>query len=108
MKVVLCFKQLQLGELSFQNGLYEYNSNLNGENEFKNYLNSANYGLFSSNGKKSAMLFEPFAKIVKDIKQRPDLMKFCSLDENSSDYEILCEYAKTNQFDAGFHLKLKK
>ena len=36
MKVVLCFKQLQLGELSFQNGLYEYNSNLNGENEFKN------------------------------------------------------------------------
>ena len=104
MKVVLCFKQLQLGELSYQNGLYEYNSNLSGENEFKNYLNSVNYTLFSSVGKKSAKLFEPFAQIVKNIRQRPDLMAACLIDENSSDFEVLCEYAKTNQFDAGFHL----
>lgn len=107
MKVILCFKQLQLGELGYQNGLYEYNSNVSDEKEFKNYLNSANYALFSSVGRKSAKLFEPFDKIVKDIRQRPDLMEFCSLDKYASDFEVLCEYAKTNQFNQGYHLIYK-
>ena len=107
MKVILCFKQLQLGELGYQNGLYEYNSNVSDEKEFKNYLNSANYALFSSVGRKSAKLFEPFDKIVKDIRQRPDLLGLCSLTSNSSDFEVLCEYAKTNQFNQGYHLIYK-
>lgn len=107
MKVVLCFKQLQLGELSYENGLYGYNSNLNGENEFRNYLNSTNYDLFSSSDKKSATLFEPFATIAKDIKQRPDLLRICSQNEDASDFEVLCGYAKTNQFSQGYHLIYK-
>ena len=37
MKVILCFKQLQLGELSYQNGVYQYNSNVNDEKKFENY-----------------------------------------------------------------------
>lgn len=107
MKVILCFKELQLGELGFQNGLYEYNSYLLGENEFKNYLSSANYDLFSSISKKSATLFEPFATIAKDIRQRPDLLRLCALKKDSSDFEVLCEYAKTKQFSQGFHLICK-
>ena len=78
MKVILCFKQLQLGELSYQNGVYQYNSNVNDEKKFENYLNFANYKLFASRGRTSRTLEEPFATIVKDIRQRPDLLGLCS------------------------------
>lgn len=107
MKVILCFKQLQLGELSYQNGVYQYNSNVNDEKKFENYLNFANYKLFASRGRTSRTLEEPFVTIVKDIKQRPDLLELCLLTSNSSDFEILCEYAKTNQFNQGYHLIYK-
>lgn len=107
MKVILCFKQLQLGELSYQNGVYQYNSNVNDEKKFENYLNFANYKLFASRGRTSRTLEEPFATIVKDIRLRPDLLELCSLTSNSSDFEILCEYAKTNQFNQGYHLIYK-
>ena len=78
MKVILCFKQLQLGEMSYQNGVYQYNSNVNDEKKFENYLNFANYKLFASRGRTSRTLEEPFATIVKDIRQRPDLLGLCS------------------------------
>lgn len=107
MKVILCFKQLQLGELSYQNGVYQYNSNVNDEKKFENYLNFANYKLFASRGRTSRTLEEPFATIVKDIRLRPDLLGLCLLTSNSSDFEVLCEYAKTNQFNQGYHLIYK-
>ena len=107
MKVILCFKQLQLGELSYQNGVYQYNSNVNDEKKFENYLNFANYKLFASRGRSSRTLEEPFATIVKDIWQIPGLLGLCSLTSNSSDFEVLCEYAKTNQFNQGYHLIYK-
>lgn len=107
MRIILCFNELQLGVLTFENNIYRYTSNQSEETLFKEYANSKFYKLFSSVDREGKTLFEPFATIVKDIRQRPDLLELCSLASNSSDFEVLCEYAKTNQFDQGYHLIYK-
>ena len=107
MRIILCFNELQLGVLTFENNIYRYTSNQSEETLFKEYANSKFYKLFSSVDREGKTLFEPFAKMVKDIKQRPDLLSSCSLNKNSPDFEVLCKYAKNKQFLQGYHLIYK-
>lgn len=87
-------------------GVYTYNSNKAGEQEFLQFLTSKSYDLYNSNGRTSKTLFQPFAEIVENIKQRKDLLELLGV-QNKGDYEILCAYAKQKQNEFGYHLKIK-
>lgn len=108
MKIILCYKNIELGTLWYEFGVYTYNSNKAGEREFGQFLTSKSYDLYNSNGRTSKTLFQPFFEIVENIKQRKDILELLGVQQNKGDYEILCAYAKQNQDKFGYNLKVVK
>lgn len=104
MKLILCFKDIKLGSLTYDEGAYHYHSFEEGEAQFLSYLSSKAYKLFGSNDFESQKLFEPFAKMVKSIRERKDLMQKCFANQNTNDFQLLCAFAQLKQDTFGYNL----
>lgn len=107
MTIQLLFQSLLLGELTFVDGEYVYNSNVEGENKFKSFASALIYNLTESKDKRQKTLFPFFEYQFGNIKKRSDILSKIGCDENSSDFCILFEYGKLSQLEHGFHLLSK-
>lgn len=105
-KLGLCFKDIELGTLSYDLGVYKYVSNKEGEERFRAFLNSRAYKLFDSKNLLSQELFEPFLTFANNIKARKDLSQMC-VSKGCDDFDILCAYAQFDQEKSGYHLIVK-
>lgn len=84
MKVDVFFKDYHLGALTFEDGNYVYNSNLNGEKQFKeNAVSALFYGLFDSKNLK--------------LKELPNFLEDYLVMQNN---EFICNQAKINVNDS--------
>lgn len=104
MKIALYFKDIRLGELTFLNGEFVYNSNLEGESRAKVFPSMLLYGLENSVNKKSQTLFKVFDDIKNNIKERYDILKDIDYSIQDNDFIVLAKYGKKKQSDYGFHL----
>lgn len=107
MKLVLCFKDIRLGVLTFDGEKFCYNSIDEGEKQFSQFLTSKAYKLFGSKELEQNQLFEPFSSIVKNLRERSDLIKKCGADKNDCDFELLCAYAHLKQDRFGYNLLIE-
>ena len=104
MKVVLYFKSFRLGELTYSNDEYVYNSNLEGENAAKSFPSMLLYELENSVNLKSRRLFEVFKVIRDNISVRKDILTDIGYVEGDDDFTLLAKYGKVKQNDFKFHL----
>lgn len=107
-KISLYYKKIKLGELSFSNGVYFYNS-LKGESFANdNYIGLVNYNLYNSNNLKSQVLFEFFKfQFLDKILKSEELLKMLNKNKNDEDFQILLAYAKIKQDNIGYNLKVE-
>lgn len=104
MKVVLYFKSFRLGYLTYEDGQYVYNSNIEGENAAKSFPSMLLYGLEGSNNVKSEKLFEVFKTIKDNVALRKDILRAIGFEEGDNDFTVLAKYGKVKQNDFRFHL----
>lgn len=104
MKISLYFKNYKLGELTFENSKYIYNSNTDGENECKNYPSLQYYKLENSNNKSSDKLYPVFEELKAQILKRPDILTEIGYNQNDNDYTLLYKYGKIKQNDFKYHI----
>ena len=104
MKVVLYFKQFRLGELTYVNGEYVYNSCLEGEKQAKVFPSMLLYGLENSKDLKSDKLFEVFKVTRDNISVRQDILTDIGYVEGDDDFTMLAKYGKVKQNDFKFHI----
>lgn len=97
MEIRLYFKELLLGVLTMTCGEYVYNSNIDGERDFKKYATSFLYGLHLSNYLKSKVLFDEFSEIVKNVRARADIMNEAHILQDDSDFVVLQKYGTLPQ-----------
>lgn len=107
MKLILCFKGIKLGSLTFDEGGYHYWSFEEGETQFLQFISSKAYKLFGSNNLTSCELFEPFSKMVKNIRERKDLMQKCFADQKTHDFQLLCSFARLKQDKFDYNLLIE-
>lgn len=106
-KIQLFYKEFLLGELEFLNGKYIYNSSEFETLALEKYKGIINYNLKNSKNLESEILFEffdyYFASRIKNINKLCEKIGVLS---NDNDFTILLKYAKLNQDNIGFHIKI--
>lgn len=108
MNLILLYRTFTLGTLQHKNGKYIYSSNVKQEKEALNScLIIPNYTLFNSNNLMLDTLPRVFADFVEDIKQRPDILTQAKINSADNDFVLLSKYAKLNQDDSEYNLKIK-
>ena len=108
MKIVLHFRQITLGDLKYDNGMYIYNSYEQGEREFASYLSYGLYGLQGSVNKASKELFSVFFDMIKNIRQRRDILNSAHIEDNDHDYVALLKYGRLAQCQDKFWIEVKE
>lgn len=104
MKVCLYFKNYKLGELTYDNGLYIYNSNTEGEIAASIFPSMTLYGLENSNNKVSSSLFPIFQNIVDEVSQRKDILTLINFQSNDNPFTLLTKYGKVLQNNKRFYV----
>jgi len=97
MKIILHFKEITLGELTLEDDMFVYNSNSEGEKEFKKYVTSSLYSLNNSDNLRSKDLFYEFSEIVKNVRARADILSVANIEQNDSDFAVLEKYGALPQ-----------
>lgn len=103
----LCYREFELGTLSYdeENQEYIYNSNLEGEKNAKaKYLGMEFYSLSNSKDKRQKDIFTNFLIFIPAL-TRADIVKDAKIEQTDSTYEKLLKFAKLDMFDEDFHLK---
>lgn len=104
MKIALYFKTFKLGELTFENNKYIYNSDLTGEAECKKYPSLQYYKLENSKNRSSDKLYPVFDDFKTQILKRPDILTEIGYTKNDNDYSLLYKYGKIKQNDFKYHI----
>ena len=104
MKIALYFKTFKLGELTFENNKYIYNSDLNGEVECKKYPSLQYYQLEDSSNRSNDKLYPIFEEIKSQILKRPDILTIIGYNKTDNDYILLYKYGKIKQNDFKYHI----
>lgn len=106
-KIQLFYKEFLLGELEFLNGKYVYNSSNFETQALEKYKGIINYNLKNSKNLESETPFEFFDYyFVSRIKKISKLCEKIGVLSNDNDFTILLKYAKINQDNIGYHIKI--
>lgn len=107
--IVFCFKEFDLGILSFDKEANEfvYDSLLENEKEAEKKYGLDFYSLKESMRKRSKTLFKQFNEFV-DCLTRPDIIRLAKINNDDSLFEKLEKLSRLNLNDAGYFIRYKK
>lgn len=104
MKIILKYREFELGSLSYENNDYVYNSFPENEEKAKKLtFGLLNYNLYNSKNLKSKKLFVEFLPWL-NVSARADIINLAKLKAEDSDWDILCKMAKINLSYGDFSL----
>lgn len=108
MKVDVFFKDYHLGELTFKDGNYIYNSNLAGEKNFKeNMVSALFYGLFDSKNLHLKNLPE-FLQNYLNLQNNEFVCEQAKINVNDTDFEKLYKFSFLKFDDIGYYIGQKE
>ncbi len=98
MKILLCYREFELGTLTFENNKYIFNSNIENEKlATKKYPIAMDfYYLANSVNRQSDEVFYEFEDYLIAAKERPDLIKKAKIYPIDSDFTKLFKLANLN------------
>lgn len=105
--IKLCYKEFELGTLSFdeQTKEYIYNSNLENEQKAKEKYSAMEfYYLSNSVDRRSKRLFDNFTEFSSSF-DRSDIVRKAKIEKDDSIFEKLTKIAKLNLFYENFYIK---
>lgn len=104
MKIKFCYKTFHLGTLTFENGLFVYNSILKNEMEAKeSSIKMQFYNLTNSVNKTSNVIFDEFEEFLTAT-NRQDIVKKAKIKENDSPFVKLYKFSKLNINQDDFYI----
>lgn len=96
MKILFKYMNFVLGELSYENNRYIYNSNIEEEQKAKRAtFGLLDYRLYNSINKTSNQIFIEFLPFINQA-TRPDIKKECHIENNDNDFQKLIKMATNN------------
>lgn len=96
MKIQFKYMNFVLGELSYENNTYIYNSNKEEEQKAKRAtFGLLDYRLFNSVNKKSTQIFNEFLPFLNQS-TRVDIKEKCHIEKEDSDFQKLTKMATNN------------
>lgn len=108
MKVDLFFKDYHLGVLTYEDGCYVYNSNVNDEKIFKeNMVSALFYGLFDSQNLKLKKLPE-YIQNYLDLQNNEFVFEQAKINAGDKDFEKLYKLSLLKFDDIGFYIGQKE
>lgn len=106
MKIELYQYNCCIGVLSYENGMYVYNSNPQQEQLCKKKsFGCVDYTLWGSVNKQSKTLFPEFARWVSIAQNRKDIAQMAGIQEEDSPWEMLLKLGSLPGFSGGEAIK---
>lgn len=104
------FRDYRLGELiKLEKNNYSYTSNMEREDAaIKEHLIVDGYNLFGSYDRHMTEIPDFCLRIVNELNYRPDITEGFSEEKSQDNFDILYNYALTNQETTGMHFKAKQ
>lgn len=107
MKIILCYKEFELGELSFEDGVYTFTP-INGcELAKQKYAIPRASALLSGGVKKSDKLFGEYAYFFNLLRNNY-IKSEANIVDGESEMEMLIKIARLNLDRASFYIKNRK
>ncbi len=106
MKIIVCYKELKIGSLSYNGKIYTYNC-LPDFNEFEAKYGYIDYPLAHANGQKSEQMPRYFAEFVERLIHNVGISTKLDINLNKDSYfDILARYSQLPQVKNTFYFKL--
>ncbi len=104
--VILCFREYELGVLSFdkENEEFIYNSFIESERTALELYDLDGYYLAGSHNKRSKRLFSIFGEFAACL-TRGDIVRLAGILSEDSLFEKLDKLSKINMIDDGYHIR---
>lgn len=107
MKVVLCYKEFELGELTYNNEEYVFNTITGNELAKIKYVVPRASQLLSGGEKRSRTLFGEFAYFFK-LLQNPYIKSEANIIDGESDFEKLLKISRLELDRGSFYIKYRR